>query len=92
MDQNWCMESEGVETLVKDFEDRMKKTVYYKPRSDDIIDNLFACVYPINHTSDVVSNTRQVITSRVIRKEINGIFETENSIYVPIQLQEQRVG
>lgn len=43
-----------------------------------------AIVFPLNHTSELVSNTKEVITSFVISKSSDGSFETENTIYVHV--------
>lgn len=44
-----------------------------------------AFVEPVDHPSSLVSNTKRVVTS-LVRKPIddNGIFETQNTIYVPL--------
>ena len=40
-------------------------------------------LFPHNHTSPLVSNTKLVITSPVISYSETGVIETENTIYVP---------
>ena len=46
-----------------------------------------AVIAPIDHTNHApgqsVSNTKHVITSRVIKLHYDGSFETENTIYKP---------
>ena len=44
-----------------------------------------AMVYPINHTSGLVSNRHIVTTSEVLAAD-NYVFETLNTIYVPIRM------
>lgn len=51
-----------------------------------------AIVFPINHQSDLVSNTKYAITSYVVARDPdfvnNGKFETENTIYsYPVEAQ-----
>ena len=61
-----------------------KKVVTYKPGPSMIVLGLSALVRPVNHTSELVSNTKYVRTSPVIKYDSSsGRFETENSIYVP---------
>ena len=65
-----------------------KPIVHYTPTAfDSIILGFYAYVQPIDHTSPFVSNTKAVSTSRVIRIEKNGVFETANSIYVPVGVE-----
>lgn len=61
----------------------MKPTVQY-------IDLLFppkvgtnTMLKPIDHPSNLVTNTRHVHTSEVVKIEENGVFETKNTRYVP---------
>jgi len=43
-----------------------------------------AIVVPIDHPSDLVSNTKPVMTSKVISYDKKtGVFETLNSVYTP---------
>lgn len=42
-----------------------------------------ALVHPLNHPSELVSNTTYILTSNVVRIGENGEFETENTIYRP---------
>lgn len=69
-----------------------KKTVYYcRPELAPYTHvpqpglGIRAFVFPINHTSDYVSNQKYVITSHVVSKDPdfanNGVFETENTKY-----------
>lgn len=62
-----------------------KPTVQYKPTEDQFIRVGFsACVFPINHRSDLVSNTTKVITSTVVSYDKgSGKFETQNTVYIP---------
>ena len=62
----------------------MKPTVHYDAsKSSFITVGAPASVFPLDHPSPHVRNTREAITSRVIRKEDDGTFETQNTIYVP---------
>lgn len=66
----------------------MKPIVHYIPTPfDSIIEGFYAYVQPTDHTSPFVSNTRAVTTSRVVRIEKNGVFETMNSIYIPVGVE-----
>jgi hypothetical protein len=40
-------------------------------------------LFPINHTSPYVSNEKYAHTSEVVVNYGNGVFETQNSLYVP---------
>lgn len=64
-----------------------KKVVHYRPTSNDFIKlGHGALVYPVDHTSASVSNTKPVRTSQVIGfNPIEGGFETMNSIYRPLK-------
>ena len=63
-----------------------RKIVYYKVTPEDVITKGYpACVFPINHPSDYVSNTKFVITSKVQTIWPNGEFETENTHYIPLR-------
>ena len=67
----------------------IRKTVMYKPHPEQIIEPGYpAVVWPIDHTSDLVSNTTWVITSKVQIAYSNGEFETENSHYYPLVIKE----
>ena len=64
----------------------MKKVVHYKKNSvfGAIVVGHSAYVEPVDHTSSLVSNTKHVRTSEVIRVDHEtGEFETLNSIYRP---------
>lgn len=44
-----------------------------------------AMVYPIDHTSPLVSNTTVAMTSKVqAHDEASGVFVTLNSLYIPV--------
>lgn len=69
-----------------------KPTVYYcKPDLAPLTSvpvpglGISALVFPINHQSDLVSNEKYALTSRVVARDKdfanNGKFETENTIY-----------
>jgi len=59
----------------------MKPTVHYTPTSVDIIKvGHSAFVVPVDHPSDLVSNTTFVKTSPVVKLTDTG-FETQNTIY-----------
>jgi len=63
------------------------KIVHYKPDPDQIIRvGRGTIVYPIDHPdTDNVSNTKPVITSRVLSVNLlTGEFTTENSRYIPL--------
>jgi hypothetical protein len=64
----------------------IKPIVYYDDSADSYIAvGHRAMVYPLNHESKLVSNTKAVITSFVIDyDEKTGEFETLNSKYRPI--------
>lgn len=63
----------------------MKPIVHYIPSPDDFIEvGRGGCVYPVDHPSDRVSNFGHLCyTSPILRKETDGEFETENTIYKP---------
>jgi hypothetical protein len=65
-----------------------KPVVFYKT---DIKPTLVvgerAWVFPINHTSPWVSNKYKAYTSKVLRVLASGVFETQNSIYKPEEMQ-----
>jgi hypothetical protein len=42
-----------------------------------------AYVFPVDHPSDLVSNTTWSLTSPVVRIGLDGEFETEHTVYVP---------
>lgn len=55
--------------------DNLKK-VYFMGKS--------ALLYPLNHTSGLVSNTTLATTSAIVSKDFDcGHIETQNSVYVP---------
>lgn len=57
---------------------------YLKNKSQFISVGMGATVQPIDHPSELVSNTSWIITSKVISYNIKtGEFETLNTKYVP---------
>jgi hypothetical protein len=63
-----------------------KAVVHYTPSSDDVIVyGQSAWVYPVDHTSPLVSNTKIVRTSPVVAIGHSGQFETLNSVYKPVE-------
>lgn len=62
-----------------------KKIVHYnRSRYKNIVLGHSAIVFPIDHPdTEQVSNTREVITSRVIKMFPDGSFETLNTMYKP---------
>lgn len=62
----------------------MKPVVHYRPTDGDYIHlDASARVLPLDHPSELVSNTNYVRTSLVERIGENGEFETRNTIYKP---------
>ena len=63
----------------------MKPTVQYDPTLfHSILLGNSALVYPLDHTSPYVSNTKLVKTSKVVfYNETTGEFETLNTLYKP---------
>lgn len=62
-----------------------KPRVFFNKHSvlvDPLVRNR-AVVLPYDHPSALVSNTKYVITSPVVKVNDDGSFETENSIYEP---------
>jgi hypothetical protein len=63
---------------------QVKPTVRYAPdKSQYIKVGLPAFIFPIDHQSDFVSNKTVATTSKVIKVEEDGKFETQNTLYVP---------
>jgi hypothetical protein len=62
-----------------------KATVHFDPTRKGLAPRVGskAIVFPIDHTSALVSNTKHVLTSRVTAVNPDGSFETMNSLYVP---------
>lgn len=63
----------------------MTKTVvtYDASKRVHFIGQIALCT-PIDHPATRrVTNTKEVMTSRVVRKMVNGEFETQNTIYIP---------
>ena len=66
----------------------VKQIVHYIPSKYDIINKgQSAWVFPTDHTSPYVSNTQMVTTSKVVKVLGDGIFETLNSIYIPVGVE-----
>lgn len=63
-----------------------KPFVRYKPTEDQFIRVGFsAFVFPVDHTSELVSNKTKVITSIVVNyNKETGRFETQNTVYIPM--------
>jgi len=66
---------------------KLKSIVNYVPSEDNYIKlGERAVVFPIDHTSRLVSNNKFVLTSPVVGFDpINGGFETINTIYRPLR-------
>lgn len=64
-----------------------KPTVRYTPSQMDYINvGQGACVFPVDHPSDLVTNQRVCHTSTVLWYDnITGEFETKNTKYVPVK-------
>jgi hypothetical protein len=63
---------------------RAKPIVHYNPdKSQYIKVGNSAFIFPIDHQSEFVSNMCIATTSKVIKMEEGGRFETENTLYVP---------
>lgn len=64
-----------------------KRVVFYDPSAETfILLGSSAYVFPINHDSPLVSNTKHVLTSEVISVDPGtGEFETLNTIYKPCE-------
>jgi len=61
-----------------------KKTVAYEARLTEIMVGIGVFVKPIDHPdSENVSNKKFVYTSNVVKDLGDGVFETQNTIYVP---------
>lgn len=57
---------------------------YHRNKFKHIVLGQPAIVFPINHPdTERVSNTREVITSKVIKMFPDGSFETLNTMYKP---------
>jgi hypothetical protein len=70
-----------------------KPVVYYDPNKFHSIERgIGAMVWPLNHPSELVSNTKLVTTSEVVRHDVaSGEFETVNTTYKPQQNVDQRI-
>jgi hypothetical protein len=64
---------------------KIKPTVHYKHNDNNyIVVGERAIIVPINHYGSRVSNTTFVSTSPVVKySSLTGVFETENTRYVP---------
>jgi len=61
----------------------MKAVVHYDTKKPyGMAGKRFFC-HPIDHTSPLVSNTKEVLTSEVVWVHEDGSVETQNSLYVP---------
>lgn len=62
-----------------------KPIVFYKGNENPyIVVGGRGFVFPINHPSELVSNTSWIQTSPVLSYDrLTGVFETENTIYKP---------
>jgi hypothetical protein len=61
-----------------------KKVVTYDSSKKVVFVCGRALVWPIDHPDqENVTNTKEVITSRVVRAMTDGEFETLNTIYIP---------
>lgn len=62
-----------------------KPVVRYKrlPPGTVLHEGQGAVIEPIDHPSELVSNTKPVLTSRVVKLHFAGAFETMNTMYVP---------
>lgn len=64
---------------------KRKPVVKYRPsKSDVIMVGHPAYIHPVNHTSNLVSNTKFVFTSTVVERFSDGQFETKNTLYQPV--------
>jgi hypothetical protein len=60
---------------------------YVKGSNDKIAVGAHVTLWPLNHTSEFVSNEAFARTSAVkVVHGTEGVFETQNSIYVPLTL------
>jgi hypothetical protein len=62
-----------------------KPTVHYTPMQGDVIRlGISAYIKPVDHYNNkLVSNKKFIFTSKVIKVDSGGVFETLNSIYRP---------
>ena len=67
--------------VTSEVSEKQKRVVHYKEASNVILYGR-AIVLPIDHTSNLVTNTTYAITSPIVKVyPQSGDFETENSIY-----------
>ena len=65
-----------------------KRIVHYDASMpSQIMLGIGALVWPVDHTSDLVSNKKPVLTSVVIKYDGEGCFETMNTLYIPVRKQ-----
>ncbi len=64
-----------------------KPIVHYRTDMDFFVKlGKGALVYPVDHSSALVSNTKHILTSEVIQfNPLDGGFETMNTIYKPFK-------
>jgi len=61
-----------------------KQVHYHRNKFQHIVLGHSAIVFPIDHSdAERVSNTREVVTSKVIKMFPDGSFETLNTMYKP---------
>ena len=64
-----------------------KPVVHYAPsKYDVIVSGMSAYVLPVDHPSDFISNERTVRTSTVVEVHEDGSFETQNTLYKPVEV------
>ena len=71
----------------------LKKIVRYRPCNDNGLITVGKCayVYPVDHTSPLVSNQTLAKTSTVLYYDAaTGVFETLNSVYQPVTVVPDR--
>lgn len=63
----------------------MKPVVHYdNEHIPTLMVGISVCVFPIDHTSPFVSNGgKPAITSKIVKLHGCGVFETENTLYMP---------
>lgn len=64
-----------------------KRLVRYDPSFPVHFVGGAALVRPLDHDGKAVTNTKMIMTSRVVKIDDNGCFETENSLYIPATIQ-----
>ena len=62
----------------------MKPIVHYNSSMYTFIEEgRCATIFPLDHYSGLVTNSTLAMTSQVIKKNLDGSFETENTMYIP---------